>query len=1064
MRPLSLELKAFGPYAKAQVVDFTLLGPADLFLIHGPTGAGKTTLFDAMVFALYGRVPGTRPEERLRADRAAPDAEPKVTLRFSLGTAVYRVERTAAWNRPKKRGEGTRLEPGNASLFREGEERPLAVKSNAVTERIERLLGMGREQFERVVLLPQGEFKKLLVADAHEREELLRKLFGTERYGAVEEWLKEEKGALTRRAGELGQRRDEVLKGEPLTLLLARSEATKTALDRAREQLSRAEAESASAEAALASASQLSARFDALLQAREEECRGKELAPALLSDRERLAKATRAEKARDRLEHARIRCRRAGGAPGRGGRGVRGGERRGAGLGAGGGAALRSISRRRKAGRPQRTKGQPRAGLAGGRATGEARPRAVRQRRGRRRCKRPVHCRSRSSRDGDGAGGGPGREDGRGAAGGGAGGGTGGEGRTARGGPGGGPRARRALVRAGPARRCHGRAGRTPRRRARCLGKGTPPRRGTGRRPRPRDGRLARLGPARGNPLPRLRRAQTPCTGLFTAPGPREDGGRPRPVRRTAAPRAGEQSRDATCPRGGAARGDPDPRREGPRGRGAALHTARPGSRPRPAGAPRVTPVGGRAAPVAGGGRAGPRRGRPQGGRGTEGGGGGRPLHPATRLAAGAGDELDRQLQAAGAGPDAPVLLARLIGELERLTRVLEAARTRCTAAQARSAAALATRNAAEAEHRGAAERAREAEEAAARASAEAGFDSLAACQALLLSDLARQELVESIERRTIAAESTTQLRAALEEELCDRAPPDLPAVAVARAAAAEAARQGRDAAVHLERDLSELTERQLRLDALGKELCTLEERLSSVGKVADIANGKNALNMSLQRFVLAARMEEVAEAASRRLLLMSRGRFRLRHDTTVAHKAQASGLGLVVEDAWTGVTDRPVDALSGGESFLASLALALGLSDVVLRRSGGLRLDALFVDEGFGSLDEETLDHAVRALEELREQGRTNRRHLPRPRAAPTNSCPDRGPPWPGGLGRVRAPRLTRSKQLAGGAGFMGRVRDLGRATAGSTSPPLNRESLAVRGPPEGFAKRSDSLEGLAA
>ena len=103
----------------------------------------------------------------------------------------------------------------------------------------------------------------------------------------------------------------------------------------------------------------------------------------------------------------------------------------------------------------------------------------------------------------------------------------------------------------------------------------------------------------------------------------------------------------------------------------------------------------------------------------------------------------------------------------------------------------------------------------------------------------------------------------------------------------------------------------------------------------------------------------------------MSRGRFRLRHDTTVAHRAQAAGLGLVVEDAWTGVTDRPVAALSGGESFLASLSLALGLSDVVLRRSGGLRLDALFVDEGFGSLDEETLDDAVRALEELREHGR---------------------------------------------------------------------------------------------
>jgi exonuclease SbcC len=128
---------------------------------------------------------------------------------------------------------------------------------------------------------------------------------------------------------------------------------------------------------------------------------------------------------------------------------------------------------------------------------------------------------------------------------------------------------------------------------------------------------------------------------------------------------------------------------------------------------------------------------------------------------------------------------------------------------------------------------------------------------------------------------------------------------------------------------------------------------------------------MSLQRFVLAARLEEVAEAASARLAAMSAGRFRLRHDAGVEDRRQASGLALVVEDAWTGATDRPAGSLSGGESFLASLALALGLSDVVLRRSGGMRMDALFVDEGFGSLDEEALEHAVRALEDLRSGGR---------------------------------------------------------------------------------------------
>jgi DNA repair protein SbcC/Rad50 len=187
----------------------------------------------------------------------------------------------------------------------------------------------------------------------------------------------------------------------------------------------------------------------------------------------------------------------------------------------------------------------------------------------------------------------------------------------------------------------------------------------------------------------------------------------------------------------------------------------------------------------------------------------------------------------------------------------------------------------------------------------------------------------------------------------------------------ARGAREARDAAVRIGKDLERAREIEERLGTLGAREEALQRRLAIEGRVAEVARGHNALNMSLQRFVLAARLEEVAEAASRRLVTMSRGRFRLRHDASVARRNQASGLALVVEDAWTGVTDRPVGALSGGESFLASLALALGLSDVVLARSGGLRLDALFVDEGFGTLDEESLDHALRALETLGEGGR---------------------------------------------------------------------------------------------
>ena len=134
---------------------------------------------------------------------------------------------------------------------------------------------------------------------------------------------------------------------------------------------------------------------------------------------------------------------------------------------------------------------------------------------------------------------------------------------------------------------------------------------------------------------------------------------------------------------------------------------------------------------------------------------------------------------------------------------------------------------------------------------------------------------------------------------------------------------------------------------------------------------------MNLETFVLAAELEEIVAAANVRLDEMSQGRYRLQHtDSRAAHGA-ASGLGIEVLDAYTGHA-RPVQSLSGGETFLASLALALGLAEVVTARAGGIRLDTLFIDEGFGSLDADTLEIAMRTLDELRQGGRVDRRHQP--------------------------------------------------------------------------------------
>jgi exonuclease SbcC len=149
-------------------------------------------------------------------------------------------------------------------------------------------------------------------------------------------------------------------------------------------------------------------------------------------------------------------------------------------------------------------------------------------------------------------------------------------------------------------------------------------------------------------------------------------------------------------------------------------------------------------------------------------------------------------------------------------------------------------------------------------------------------------------------------------------------------------------------------------------------ERAQLLTSLADAAagRGENSYRMSLNSYVLAARLEQVALAASERLVAMSDGRYLLQHTDAKAARGAKSGLGLEVVDQWTGHR-RDTSTLSGGESFMASLSLALGLADVVQQESGGIQIETLFVDEGFGSLDEQSLEQVMDALEGLRDGGR---------------------------------------------------------------------------------------------
>ncbi|MBI5571424.1 MAG: SMC family ATPase [Desulfomonile tiedjei] len=194
MRPINLTMRAFGPYAGEQVLDFRSLGLHTLFLVHGPTGSGKTTIFDAMTFALYGVCSGAdRDPRRVRSDHADPDLPTEAIFDFSLGPDRYRVYRRPEQERPKKRGEGTATLRALATLWRITGEKEEVVEDHwkRVTERIESLLGFRSEQFRQVVMLPQGEFRQFLLADSKQRQEILEVLFETQFYRLVEEALKE---------------------------------------------------------------------------------------------------------------------------------------------------------------------------------------------------------------------------------------------------------------------------------------------------------------------------------------------------------------------------------------------------------------------------------------------------------------------------------------------------------------------------------------------------------------------------------------------------------------------------------------------------------------------------------------------------------------------------------------------------------------------------------------------------------------------------------------------------------------------------------------------------------
>ncbi|MEW2572089.1 SMC family ATPase [Streptomyces sp. NPDC047070] len=961
MRLHRLHITAFGPFGGAQEVDFDDLSTAGLFLLHGPTGAGKTSVLDAVCFALYGSVPGARQGGSLRSDHALPDVRTEVTLELTVSGRRLEITRQPPFARPKKRGTGTTTEKAQ-SWLREyhapaGSWKDLSRSHQEIGEEITQLLGMSREQFCQVVLLPQGDFARFLRADAEARGRLLGRLFDTRRFAAVEQRLAERRRTAETqvRAGDAdllaGAHRMQQAIGDlaelPLPELapgepgLAEAVLEWAAINRstAREWFTIAHRAQAATESAQAAAARVldDVREVARLQRRfaeagERAARLEERSGAHREDRARMERGRKAEAVAPALglrEAAETEHRRAAGAE------TRARAQLSEAFSEAGAAGLAAAARKAAeelGGLESARRGEQRlAALATERTKLDRQERADED---------VLHDAEQwlSEWEATRAGLQTRIETAQEAAG----------------------RAEQLAVQREPAQARLGAArlrdqlaGDTDEAHARVLAARE---QAADARTHWLDLKEQRLGGIAAELAANLvDGAACAVCGATEHPAPARKVDGHVDQRAEDAALAAYQSADER-------RAEAE-RRLGVVREALAAATAEAGD----------TPTG-RLAEQA----------EELERRHTEARGAASGLHAAGEALRRAEHEHERRLSA---HQEAAVRGASRGARRDALAR--ETATLEEELAQARGSAGSVAERAAQLERQvstlteaadtarvaaDTAQRLKDADARLADAAFRAGFDTPQAAAAALLDDTAHRELQRRLDAwqqeeatvRAVLAETETAAAA-------DRPPAD---VRTAEQSAAVAVRRMREAASARDaaaRRCSELDRLSHRATASVRRLGPLREEYDRVARLATLAAGTSADNerrMRLESYVLAARLEQVAAAASARLQRMSSGRYTLVHSDDRAGRGR-SGLGLHVVDAWTG-RERDTATLSGGETFFASLALALGLADVVTDEAGGVRLDTLFIDEGFGSLDDQTLDEVLDVLDSLRERDRS--------------------------------------------------------------------------------------------
>ncbi|MET2010587.1 SMC family ATPase [Microbacterium chocolatum] len=973
-----LELTGFGPFRDTQIVDFDAFETDGIFLIAGRTGAGKSSVLDGVCFGLYGGVPRYEgSERRLRSDHCDPADPTRVVVEFTAGDTRWRVTRSPEYDRPKQRGTGMTTEPHRAQLeeWIDGEWIGRAARPVDVARDLDEILGLSQQQFLQVILLAQNRFAEFLLAKNDDRQRLLRRLFGTRTYEGYQSALDERRRAAEAHVTSAGEgvqmllaeaeamlatdglegadgeasdpdgARAEIGEGAPLESRIA---AVGRGVDRAAYRAESLRRESDAAEEAHRSADRAHtdlvalrdaqgerARARAALAAREAEC------SAIDADRAVLAAAREAEELRPVLEAE-----------------------------AAAEVALATAHRAEDealtqwrvtaeaddADHPRNPAVDELAAIIDAATAAAAVADAARG------VERDLE-RWRAELDGISA-----------------------------------------RVRAGEVAQAdlEAQAAALPLELAALDHDLAVARDAAGGRDAARQRvadlesrRMAAQEVVREEVLLRdaeaayLARttahdsARTAVTALLqrrlagyagelaNALTPGEPCGvcgsieHPSPARHDGEPVTDDEMHAAESARDAAAAAEQEAARLATAARErVAAARERAGGESEEALTATLTAA--------------------------------RSIAADADAAAVRREELvERRAQLAAKVTDVAAerdqVRLRLSAERERAASVraeIGAAEQTVDRARGGYATVAACQEAAET-RRGAAEALRRAREETARARAareQATAHTATALEPTRFADpldaagalrdrATRGQLETRITDHDVALRTERDRVREWELKLAgvDDEPVDVEAAAVAAAAARDAWSAAVEAAARAAQRAAHLGELATRAGDAQRKIGDLAAEAAAVTRLAHTVAGRapNTHRMTLESFVLAAELEEIVAAANLRLDEMSAGRYRLQHSDALAARGAASGLGLQILDAHTG-RPRPASSLSGGETFLASLALALGLAEVVTARAGGVRLDTLFIDEGFGSLDDETLDLAMRTLDGLRQGGRT--------------------------------------------------------------------------------------------